>query len=76
MAHNNMSEHCMSKDQTIIKVVSNDGCSIITFQPRSNDLASSDDIKICYIFVLYKSNENRAFRWFWDTWVYNFHISY
>ena len=32
----------------------------------SEDNVLSDEIKICYIFE-YQSNENRAFRFFWDT---------
>ena len=33
----------------------------------SEDNVLSDEIKICYIFE-YQSNENRAFRFWGDTW--------
>ena len=32
----------------------------------SEDNVLSDEIKICYIFE-FQSNENRVFRFFWDT---------
>ena len=36
----------------------------------SEDNVLSDEFKICYIFE-FQSNENRAFRFFWDTGILN-----
>ena len=41
--------------------------SMILVSFFSEDNVLSDEIKICYIFK-FQINENRGFRFFWDTW--------